>query len=544
MNELPKDINLISLVTRLLVSVVFLAMHSITHALPIEPAALQKYLTQSVSSPVADINNPDLQQFYSARHYQPVWLTPQSSALDMALAFIATAESEGLNSRDYQLVLLQKLRHQTDQTLHSRLELELRTTHAVLALIRDLARGRFVASIADPDWHIPQPAFDAVAFLLEAVNSDRLQQSLTDLPPKKPSYQSLKQTLIRYQKYADRQFAWTPTPDTPLIRPDTTHSAIPLIRQRITQAYAIDGIAEYNIPRNKSSHYDAELVTAIKAFQTQHGLNPDGIIGDNTRKALNTPLDWKIRQLRINMERLRWLPRNLGKRYLLVNTAGFRLTAAEQGEHALSMKIIVGRDYRSTPSFSSRISHIILNPYWNVPASIARKDLLPKQKKDPQFFTRSHIKIYSNHRYDSGAINPDTIDWHAITNGFPYVLRQEPGIDNALGQIKFIFPNPFNIYLHDTPSKALFQKDVRTFSSGCIRLEKPLDLATFSLNNQDISDKLSDGIESGKTTTINLPEQLPIYMVYITTWVDNQEKVHFSPDIYDRDQRALHYAGW
>lgn len=529
---------------RLIVSIALLAMYSVTHTAPIEPSALQKYLTASASSPVTDINNPDLQQFYSARHYQPAWLTPQSSALDMALAFIATAESEGLDSRDYQLAPLHKLRHQVEPTLHSRLELELRTTHAVLALIRDLAKGRFVASVADPDWHIPQPAFDAVAFLLEAINSGQLQQSLTDLPPKKPSYQSLKQTLIRYQHYADRQFSWTPIPDIPLIRPDTTHSAIPLIRRRIIQAHAIDGVAEYDIPQRESLHYDAELVTAIKAFQTQHGLNPDGVIGDNTRQALNTPLAWKIRQLRINMERLRWLPRNLGKRYLLVNTAGFQLTAAEQGSHVLSMKIIVGRDYRSTPSFSSRISHIILNPYWNVPASIARKDLLPKQKKDPQFFTRSHIKVYSNHRHDSGAINPDTVDWQAITNGFPYVLRQEPGADNALGQIKFMFPNPFNIYLHDTPSKALFQKDVRTFSSGCIRLEKPLDLATFSLNNQDISDRLSDGIDSGKTTTINLPEQLPIYMVYITTWVDNQEKVHFSPDIYDRDQRALRYAGW
>ncbi|MDH5553504.1 MAG: L,D-transpeptidase family protein, partial [Nitrosomonas sp.] len=351
-------------------------------------------------------------------------------------------------------------------------------------------------------------------------------------------------TLVRYREFASRQATWLHIPNTPLIRPGTAHGVIPLIRMRMTQAYALDGVSEYNVRLNNSHYYDDELVAAIKAFQAQHGLNTDGIIGKNTLKALNTTLEWKIRQLRINMERLRWLPRDLGERYLLVNLAGFWLAAAEQGEHVLNMRIIVGRDYRSTPSFSSHVSHMILNPYWNIPASIARKDLLPKQQKDPDFFASANIKVYSSYNYDVEALDPATIDWMEIKKGFSYILRQDPGENNALGTIKFMFPNDFNIYLHDTPSKALFQKDIRAFSSGCIRLELPLKLAAFALNDPTVSTEFVDALASGKTTTMNLSRRLPIYLVYMTTWVDDLNKVHFSPDTYGRDSRALRYAGW
>ena len=525
---------------------IFLLIPAASYALIIETKALEQRLSETALFAFTKLEVADLQRFYTARNYQPVWITakPDSSPLETALAFIASSETEGLDSRDYQLQPLQQLQQHAGQSLPAAIELEIRTTHALLILARDLSRGRLLAAAADPNWHIPQPAFDAITFLHEAIKTDRLQQALNDLSPQKPSYQLLKQTLARYQKLISNHAGWIHIPNISAIRPGATHAAIPLIRKRILQAYAVDGIAEYNIVPNENQHYDNELVTAIQAFQTQHGLNTDGIIGKNTIQALNIPLAWKIRQLRINMERLRWLPRDLGERYLLVNTAGFRLTAAEQGRHILNMRIIVGRDYRSTPSFNGALSHMILNPFWNVPVSIARKDLLPKQQKDPAYFTTANIRVYSNHNRNAGAIDPDTIDWHAIKKGFPYVLRQDPGVGNALGRIKFMFPNPFNIYLHDTPSKSLFQKDVRTFSSGCIRLEKPLELAAFALGEQSVSEDFIAEMDSGKTVTVHLPKPLPIYLVYITAWVDEQDKVHFSPDIYDRDMRTLRYAGW
>ena len=531
---------------RLLFCTVFLFVPSISYALFIDAKELEQHLSKPALLALSKTEMADLQRFYADRNYQSVWIKAEVdlSLLETALTFIASADNEGLDSQDYQLQQLRQLQQQAKQSLPAAIELELRTTRAVMRLAKDLSRGRLSATAADPDWHIRQPTFDAVTFLHEAIKTRRLQQSLDDLFPQKTSYQLLKQTLILYQTLIDHHPDWIHIPNTSTIRPGDMRTIIPLIRQRIAQAYAVDGMAEYHITSKESLHYDDELVTAVKTFQVQHGLNPDGAIGKNTVRAFNIPLTWKIRQLRINMERLRWLPRDLGKRYIMVNTAGFRLTAAEQGEHALNMRVIVGRDYRSTPSFNGALSHMVLNPYWNVPASIARKDLLPKQQKDPAFFTTGSFKVYPNHSRDAEALDPDTIDWHAIKRGFPYVLRQDPGTNNALGKIKFMFSNAFDIYLHDTPSKSLFQKDIRAFSSGCIRLEKPLELAAFLLGGQAVSDKFLADMESNKTMAVHLPKQLPIYLVYITAWVDEQEKVHFSPDIYGRDLRALQYAGW
>ena len=508
---------------------------------------LKQQLSRPASIDLDRVEAVHLLRFYTARDYKPVWVTAksESSLLEIGLAFVEGAETEGLDSQDYSLPLLRKLQQQADQFLPAAIELELRTTYAVMALARDLFRGRFTATAVDPDWHIAQPAFDAVAFLQEAIKTSDLQQSLSRLPPQNTSYRLLKQTLAHYRRIIPYHEGWVHIPHTSSIHPGAIHDSIPLIRQRITQTYAVDEMTEYNIDLGRNLlYYDDELVTAIKAFQAQHSLNADGIIGKNTMQALNTSLTWKIRQLRINMERLRWLPRDLGKRYVLINTAGFRLTAAEQNEPILNMKIIVGRDYRSTPSFKGTLSHMVLNPYWTIPTTIAQQDLLPKQQKDPTFFTTANIRVFSSHTRDATAIDPNTIDWHVIKRGFPYVLRQDPGITNALGKIKFMLSNPFNIYLHDTPSKSLFKKDIRTFSSGCIRLEKPLELAAFSLGKESLSTEFLDDIEGNKTMTMHLRKPLPVYLVYITAWVDEQERVHFSRDIYDRDMRALKYSGW
>ncbi len=525
----------------------FLSHVPVAHALIAEAHEIEQQLAKPAALGLSKNALGDLQRFYSTRQYQPVWVTknPHSPLLDTALAFIANAENEGLDNRDYQLHQLQQLQQQASQSLASASELETRTTHAVLTLARDLFRGRLTAASADKDWHIAQPTFDAVAFLQQAIKKDRLQQALDDLPPKNPAYQLLKQTLAHYRQLAGNHTEWTHIPASPSIRPGDTHPSIPLIRQRMVQAYAADGAAEYHIADTASERYDNTLVTAIKAFQAQHGLNSDGVIGKNTIRALNIPLDWKLRQLRINMERLRWLPRNMGPRYLLVNTAGFNLTAVEHAEPVLTMRIIVGRDYRSTPSFNGALSHMVLNPYWNVPVSIATKDLLPKQQSDPMFFTHGGFKVYPGNNRSAEAIAPETIDWRNLKRGFPYFLRQDPGKHNALGRIKFMFANPFDIYLHDTPSKSLFQRDIRTFSSGCIRLEKPFELAAFALNQQSLPEKFTEDLDSDKTMTKHLPKPLPIYLVYITAWIDEPGKlVHFYPDIYDRDSSTLRYARW
>jgi L,D-transpeptidase YcbB len=505
---------------------------------------IRQQLTIDVPGKQEKIELKKLRHFYAQRDYQPVWtMSDQHPRLqDVAIAFIEGASKEGLASSDYDIESLRLLRN--EYTGHARLKLELLTTQSLLALVHDLYSGRLSATSADPDWHIPQQKFDSIAFLQEAITLGNLQQALKDLAPNMPQYRSLKRLLAKLRELVSAGVLWTRIPETSSsIRPNTMHPVIPLIRQRILEAYVAYEKPEYAIATSESEFYDRELETAVKTFQQQHGLNTDGIIGRNTRRAMNTTPEEQIQRLRINLERLRWLPRKFSDRYILVNIAGFHLIAVEDNTPVLEMRIVVGRDYRSTPSFNSHISHMVLNPYWNIPNSIARKDLWPKQKKDSDYFISQGIKVFSDYRYEF-ELDPNMIDWDSVEKHFPYALQQAPGRLNALGTIKFMFPNPFSIYLHDTPSKSLFQRDIRTYSSGCIRLEKPLQLAEFLLKRPLGKTDVIEKINSGKTHTIHLPKRLPIYLVYLTAWSDEQGDVRFSSDIYGRDKRALTYARW
>lgn len=523
---------------------VSLSIHANIYASVVNAETLRSYLENDPANVSQKANLATLRRFYNLRDYQPVWsesdrLLPK---IDVALAYISRADEDGLVVADYDFDHLRQLRHEKNGA--ASLELELCVTQALLSLIRDVNSGRLQANAVDPDWYITQPVFDAVGFLQRALESNDLQQALESLTPNISQYHALKKLLAKFRALPISEEKWLPIPEIGIsIRRNTTHQAIPLIRQRIGQIRALFDDPDYDIPVSDSAFYDEMLEKAVKAFQRLHGLNADGVIGRHTRQAMNLSPQEYIQRLRINMERLRWLPQNLSDRHILVNIAGFNLVAVEPGKPPLEMRIVVGRDYRSTPSFSSNVSHIILNPYWNVPNSIASKDLLPKQKQDPGFFASQGIKIYADHTHDF-EIDPDMIDWHAIGNKFPYVLRQVPGKKNALGSIKFMFPNPFSIYLHDTPSKSLFQRDIRAFSSGCIRLEKPMELAEFSLKQSMQKSSFQDKLNSGRLYTVHLPERLPIYIVYLTAWADTQGNVRFSPDIYGRDKRALTLAHW
>ncbi len=485
-----------------------------------------------------------LKRFYAERDYQPIWWQSNPSlgnALDSVLSFIASAKQHGLDNQDYELGRLLQLQER-DEVDSVSLESELTVVQSLLMLAKDLRSGRLHASKADPDWHIQQQQFDPVDYLNEAIRTNQLIPSLAELPPQTLHYQLLKNALARYRDFEAQQQTWLQISESTTIHPKALHKSIPLVRKRIMQLNNTHNGPNYGIVKTENERYDSSLVGAVKQFQEQHGLNPDGIIGRQTIIALNKTPKQRIQQLRANMERLRWMPRNMGERHVMVNIAGFYLSAIEGGEHVLEMRIIVGRDYRSTPSFDSQLAQMVLNPYWNVPYSIAVKDLLPKQQHNSAYFASQGIKVFSKH--DHSPINPDSINWNSIKGGFPYVLRQNPGKKNALGYIKFLFSNPFSIYLHDTPTKQLFQKDVRTFSSGCIRLEKPWELARFVLDGNNSGNNLTEKINSGETITINLPKRVPIYLTYLTAWVDDQDHVHFAEDVYGRDKRLLEYARW
>jgi murein L,D-transpeptidase YcbB/YkuD len=288
--------------------------------------------------------------------------------------------------------------------------------------------------------------------------------------------------------------------------------------------------------------FDEAVEKAVFKFQTRHGLDVDGVVGPETRSALNKTLDHRIDQLEINLERYRWLPQNLGHRHIQVNIPAYRLEVYEGGERIIDMRAIVGTPERRTPVFSDVMTYLVLNPYWNVPETIAIEDILPSAREDSMYLADKGIRVFD--RWGAGAteIPRELIDWSSLIDGnFRYRFVQDPGELNSLGRIKFMFPNRFHIYLHDTPSRSLFYDARRAFSSGCIRIEKPIELAEYLLKDDPewTREKIIDTLKVSEELSIPIPEPIPIHLLYWTSFVDEDGLVHFRDDVYERDERLL-----
>ena len=341
----------------------------------------------------------------------------------------------------------------------------------------------------------------------------------------------LEKALSQYRQLA-AQGGWPQVVVGPTLREDDQNERIPILKKRL--------VASGDLPAWASQEdlFEVFLHEAVLRFQTRHGLTADGLVGPKTLRELNVPISERIRQLEASLARCQPLPPLLEQRHILVNIADFTLKLFEDGKLVLAMPVIVGRTYRKTPVFSGLISSLILNPSWNVPHSIATKDLLPKIKKDPDYLNRMHIRVTRDWTL-STEIDPTTIRWARLSRAyFPYRLRQDPGPDNALGRVKFPFPNPYDVYLHDTPAQELFDKDARTFSSGCIRLAKPLELAVYLLQGTplDSMEALTEEIANEEPQQkVAIPSPIAIHIVYLTAWVDPDGTVQFRPDVYKRN---------
>jgi murein L,D-transpeptidase YcbB/YkuD len=465
-----------------------------------------------------------------------LWIDKQqlkAQAID-ALEFIADSASHGLNPNHYHFDLLQQLEPELNESEAHLFDLIL--SDGLLKLIRDMSAGRLDPNVVDPKWSIPRVSFNATTFLQQALSSNNFKASLSSLIPGSQLYLQLKAAAVRYQNYVELG-GWHKIPATPELRAGDEHINISAIRDRLS--FEDESI---NQPRpSKLNYYDKELQQLIKQFQRRHGLNADGIIGPLTIRAMNVSAADRLLQININLERLRWLPDDLGDRYIMVNLANYRLTAIEDDRVKLDMRVIVGKTKRSTPSFSSQMTHVVLNPKWYVPNKLARMDLLPKQQASPGYFERYNFRVFNYQDGNKIEISPDSVDWQAMSEKhFPYSLVQDPGKKNALGRMKFVMPNPWRIYLHDTPSKSLFNRSQRNFSSGCIRVEDPLALAGFSLSRNHMQLPLLDIISSNENYSAKLEQPLSVYAIYVTVWLNGNE-VMFSPDNYQRDQRMAKY---
>ncbi len=341
---------------------------------------------------------------------------------------------------------------------------------------------------------------------------------------------ALETALSQYRQITE-QGGWPQVPGGPALHEGDRNDRIPFLRQRLVASTDLATSAA------QGDHFDGVLKEAVQRFQARHGLPADGTVGAGTLTELNVPISERIRQLAASLERCQPLPTVLEHRHILVNIADFTLKLYEDGKPVLSMPVIVGKTYRQTPVFNGRISSLVINPTWEVPHSIATKDLLPKIKKNPGYLSQMHLRVFQGWN-GATEIDPATINWASLSaTHFPYRLRQDPGPANALGRVKFLFPNPYDVYLHDTPSRELFQKDARTFSSGCIRIAKPLDLAVYLLQGTKLNsmDALNAAISREKTQQIVIPAPIAVHIVYMTAWVDREGIIQFRSDIYNRD---------
>jgi len=483
-----------------------------------------------------DLDWKRLRSFYAEKAFQTVWLEDESLTEKAArwLDTLQHAANEGLNPHEYHVEAIQSL--WTAKRIRSKARLELLLTDAFFRYSVEVAAGYQYPRVVDNDWYLRGPKVKPIRLLKKALSADNIYLQLDDLPPPHPGYHRLKMALKLYEFYASNGH-WIKIPRGRILRLGSWDYQVSLLRQRLLQeGYMLD-----ELPVDEYL-YDRELERIVIQYQTTHGLGADGIVGAKTRKALNVTVNERMNQIRYSMERWRWLPRNLGQRYVMVNMAGYRLYLVEEGKTTLNMPVIIGKLYRSTPAFKDRIRYLEFNPRWNIPTRIAKEDLLPQQVEDENFLKSKNIGIFESWKPGAKEIDTSEIDWANISlDRFPYRLQQKPGDFNSLGRVKFMFPNSFSVYLHDTPSKHLFKRSVRTFSSGCIRVSRPVSLATHLLGKENgwQASSVRKMINTYETLRIDLKKSVPIYLLYWTTWVEEDGTVHFRDDVYQRNQRIV-----
>lgn len=490
-------------------------------------------------------------EFYRKRNYKPAWTlegTPTTQATDLIRA-LNSSRDEGLSPEIYHLSEIQSLLSkliEPDLRLGSvspsiLAELDILLSDAFLLYATHLRAGRVDPESIHTSWMAFLPEVDLSRVLSDSLTTGRIIESLSALGPSDEGYLRLKQALQTYRTIPRE--TWPKISSGPTLRPGETDARVALLRQLLKVTGDLEGSVN-----NESLVFDEPLEQALRRFQRRHGLKVDGVMGRQTLSQLNRPVAERVRQIEINLERWRWLPHDLGARYVLVNIADFQLNIMESGSSVLQMRVVVGSDYRKTPVFSETMKYVVLNPYWNVPNRIAIEDKLPLIQEDPSYLKRNGYRVFTGWEGNAMEVAPETIEWSSVNrSNFIYRLRQDPGLQNALGRIKFMFPNRFSVYLHDTPQHALFEKTVRIFSSGCIRVEKPLALAAYVLQeNPDWNqEKIKAAIDMGDNRTIFLKKTIPVHLLYWTAWVEPDGTLHFREDIYKRDElldRALKEA--
>ncbi len=480
----------------------------------------------------------DIAAFYQSNGYTPIWTG--DSAQDRArrvelMQALAHAAEHGLPAARYDT---KELIAQT-KTARSARDLgllEVEFSKRFLAYARDIQTGVVVPSAIDPGLVRTVPYQDRITFLKEFSNADP-RAYLRDLPPRSPEYLALMKEKLRLERELARG-GWGPTVPGKKLEFGQTGEAVVALRNRL--------IAQGYLGRTTTRSFDGDVQTAVLAFQTAHGLTPDGVVGGDTLAEINRSMQERLESVMVAMERERWLPRDRGERHILVNLTDFSAKIYDSGKLTFETRSVIGKNSndRRSPEFSDVMEFMVINPSWYVPRSIVTKEYLPQLQQNPNAV--GHIEITDSR---GRRVNRQATDFSQFTaRSFPFAMRQPPSQSNALGLVKFMFPNPYNIYLHDTPAKNLFGREVRAYSHGCIRLADPFDFAYTLLAKQtpDPQGFFKSQLDTGKEIQVDLKEPVPVHIIYRTAFSDAKGAIQYRRDIYGRDAKiwdALQSAG-
>ena len=479
-------------------------------------------------------------RFYEERDFRPAWIeeTGISFQAEDLIRVIRAAYLEGLYPGDYHTATVEELIRnmkegvspQDDPELLA--DIDMLLTDAFLMYAGHISSGLIDSETMCRRKLIDHRHTDVVRHLHVALVAKSVESTLESLRPPHRVYHGLRAALKQYRDIESRG-EWPAMPPGLKMRSGTIDDRVRLLRRHLIVTGDLP--AQHSID---SDLFDDNLRRAVRRYQRRHGLTVDGVVGPDTAACINVPVSEWIRKIVVNLERLRWIPREAAWSSIMINIADFQLDAVEDERSVFSMKVVVGSNYRKTPLFSGMMSYLVINPYWYIPTKLVEKDIYPMIKKKRNFLTVQKIRVFKHWGRDAPEIDPATVDWSRLERGtFYYKLRQDPGPQNSLGRIKFVFPNKYAVYLHDTPHKELFAMNSRGFSAGCIRIEKPIELAAYVLREYEewTPAAIRNVIVSGERRVIHLPRKIPVNLLYRTAWTDFDDVVHFRHDIYERD---------
>ena len=490
--------------------------------------------TYELAGPPTSHLEGEVQRFYLAHNFEPAWLSKEgwTANAQAALEALQHAEEEGLEAHDYQDAIQKMMLYQA--SIEAAYEADIALTKAMLRYIKDIKGGRLDPHTIDNDIYVKAEPVNAVTVLHKGLHSLG-SQWLQDLAPLHPQYHALKQLLATYRALPPDYFDSSLRLESKLALGDVN----PMVGG-LRQCLKRRGFLHTEEAPNEEYLFDTTLESAVKVFQAHHGLNDDGIVGRETLKLLNFTVEDHIKQIIVTMERWRWMPKDLGSRYIHINIARFELEAVADGKVQLRSPIIVGLRYRETPQFTAPMTEITFNPTWHVPHRIALEEKLPKIRKDPSYLYKNNYVLYAVRAGERESVDPHNVDWNALSRDrFPYLLHQLPGLNNALGKIRFTLLNPFDIYLHSTPQPRLFDRPSRAYSHGCIRVKEHVALAEFALNNPKkwpVS-HIEEMLENPVTRRVSLPRPIPVHIAYFTVGFNEKQEPYFMNDVYGQDAR-------